>query len=149
MKRNFFLIVSTVVLMLVIMTISTSSNTSGTREKAVTLNGVWKLISYKYGTTESEFINVSESTPHIELITDSYFTWTIFDKNTKRVLSSAGGKCNFDGNLFNVSVDFGLGMDPYLGKQQTYKISFGGDIYFLSGFLTEGYKIEEIWQRVK
>jgi hypothetical protein len=40
-------------------------------------------------------------------------------------------------------------MDPYLGITSNYKLQLEKGMYFLSGDLTEGYKIEEIWQKAK
>ena len=41
------------------------------------------------------------------------------------------------------------GMEPYLGKKQVFTIKIDGDKLFQSGQLSDGLKIEEIWQRVK
>jgi hypothetical protein len=40
-------------------------------------------------------------------------------------------------------------MEAYLGKKQAFKIKIDGDKLFQAGQLSDGLKIEEVWQRVK
>jgi len=40
-------------------------------------------------------------------------------------------------------------METYLGKKQAFTIRIDGDKLFQSGQLSDGLKIEEVWQRVK
>jgi hypothetical protein len=40
-------------------------------------------------------------------------------------------------------------MKVYLGKEQAFTIRIEGDRLFQSGKLSDGQKIEEVWQRVK
>ncbi len=41
----------------------------------------------------------------------------------------------------------GEGMETYLGKKQEFTIRIDGDKLFQSGQLSDGLKIEEVWQR--
>jgi hypothetical protein len=54
-----------------------------------------------------------------------------------------------NGNIYTESIDFGSGMDTYLGKKHVFTIRVEGDKFFLSGSLADGLKIEENWQRLK
>jgi|WetSurMetagenome_2_1015567.scaffolds.fasta_scaffold86734_3 hypothetical protein len=113
------------------------------------INGTWLLDSYKYGASPSSFTRVPPNRPHVELITKDQFLWATYDTTSKKILESAGGKYSFDGKNFLVTVDYGFNMDPYLGITSNYKIQLDKGMYYLSGNLIDGYKIEEIWQRVK
>jgi hypothetical protein len=43
----------------------------------------------------------------------------------------------------------GEGMEPYPGQKQAFTIRIDGDKLFQSGQLSDGPKIEEVWQREK
>ena len=108
--------------------------------------GTWQLASFKYGTNESGFTDFSQSQRRIKLITETHFTWIEFDATSKKVRSTAGGAYSLSGNTYTESIDFGLGMDTYLGQKHTFTIRVEGDKFFLSGSLADGLKIEEVWQ---
>jgi hypothetical protein len=148
MKRAFVLFVSVAALAIAVLTISAVPGPS-VKKKPASITGTWELVSYKYGFAQSAFIDVPKSQCHYKLITDTHFTWVSFSTDTKKVMSSAGGAYTLEGNTYTESLDYGLGMDAYLGNKCPYTIKVEGDMFFLSGFLTEGYKIEEIWKRVK
>jgi len=40
-------------------------------------------------------------------------------------------------------------MEGYLGTKSNFKIKVEDGMFYLSGVLSSGYKIEEIWQKVK
>ncbi|HQB37624.1 MAG TPA: hypothetical protein PLI41_08785, partial [Bacteroidales bacterium] len=66
----------------------------------------------------------------------------------KKIYASASGRYTYDGNNFVVNVDYGLGMDSYLGVQSKYTVKVEDNLYFLSGELVDGFIIEEIWERI-
>jgi hypothetical protein len=111
--------------------------------------GTWKLVSFKYGTSEPFFRDFPESQQRIKLITETHFTWVQFDAVTMKVHGAAGGTYSLSGNTYTESIDFGLGMDTYSGAKHAFTIRVEGDKFFLSGSLADGLMIEEIWQRVK
>lgn len=113
------------------------------------LLGTWELKLYKYGYGNDSFNEFPEGRRQIQLITEDYFTWVRVDTTSKKIYGSATGKYSYDGNNFIVNVDYGLGMDMYLGIQSHYTVKVENDYYFLTGELVDGYKIEEIWERVK
>ena len=110
------------------------------------LVGTWKLISYHYG--DREKVDSLGNYNAIELITPGHFTWVHYSSDNKTVFDSAGGTYVFDGENWTVNVEYGgKGMIPYIVKT-TYKIKFKGDQMFLSGSLSDGYKIEEVWKKL-
>ena len=112
--------------------------------------GTWQLVSAKYGDAK-ESPDVLEPGPHIKMITPDRFVWVIYDSKTKLVSRSMGGSCRLQGSSYTETVEFFLpqGMKVYLGKEQVFTIRVEGDKLFQSGKLSDGLKIEEIWQRVK
>ena len=112
--------------------------------------GTWQLVSAKYGDAK-EFSDVSDSGPHIKMLTPDRFIWVIYDSKTKLISRSMGGSYRLQGSSYTETVEFFLpkGMKIYLGKEQTFTIRVEGDKLFQSGQLSDGMKIEEIWQRVK
>lgn len=111
--------------------------------------GTWQLASFKYGTGQPDFTDYPPSQRRIKLITDTHFTWVDFDTTTKKVTSTAGGTYTLSGNTYTESIDFGRGMDTYLGQKHAFTIRVEDDTLLLSGSLADGLKIEEVWQRVK
>jgi hypothetical protein len=112
--------------------------------------GTWQLVSAKYGDAK-EFSDVSNEGPHIKMLTADRFIWVIYDSKTKLISLSMGGSYRLQGSNYTETVEFFLpqGMKIYLGKEQEFTISVEGDKLFQSGKLSDGQRIEEIWQRVK
>jgi hypothetical protein len=108
--------------------------------------GTWKLVSYKYG--EGKETAYPAELKAIKLITPTHFTWIHYQTKDNVVYDSAGGTYKFDGVNYTENVDYGgKGMVPYFGKSQ-FKIKIKGDQMNLSGTLTDGYKIEEVWKKM-
>jgi len=40
-------------------------------------------------------------------------------------------------------------MDSYLSSKSNFKIKVEDGMFYLTGVLSDGYKIEEVWQKVK
>ena len=150
MKRTFAITIMAAALILALpVTGNCQKAASGSERSSAPHLGTWELASYKYGINTPNFINAPKSTLRIKLITETHFTWVNADTATGKIYSSAGGKYTLDGNKYTESIDYGLGMDTYLGHKHTFNIKVEGDMFFLSGYLADSLKIEEIWQRVK
>jgi hypothetical protein len=128
---------------------ATAEKLAGSSGQVNPIMGTWQLAMYKYGSSASSFIKVPAEAGRIKMITDSHFIWVQYNKATGKITGSAGGTYTLTGNSYTESLDFGLGMDTYIGKDPVYTVKVEGDNLFLSGNLTEGYKIEEVWERVK
>ena len=126
-----------------------SPNSGPGPEAADSIVGTWQLDSYKYGVTPSSFTRITADRPHIKLITENRFLWVTYDAATKKILESAGGIYILDGENYLESIDYGYNMDSYVGTKSTFKIKVEDGMFYMSGVLSDGYKIEEIWQKVK
>ncbi len=111
--------------------------------------GTWQLVSTKYGDAK-EFSDYPKERRRLKLITATHFTWVDYDTNTKKIASSAGGPYTLRDGVYTETIEFvGEGMETYLGKNQEFKIHVDGDKLYQSGQLSDGLKIEEVWQRAK
>jgi len=111
--------------------------------------GTWQLVSTKYGDA-TDFSDFPKEQRRVKLITATHFTWVQYDAGTRKVESMAGGPYTLDGGSYTETIEFvGTGMETYLGKKQTFTIKVDGDKLHQSGQLSDGLKIEEVWQRTK
>ena len=151
MKKSVVILTTAILLTLATIVILAFSNPgSGPRKEATnSIMGTWQLDSYKYGTTSSSFAPITPDRPHIKLITEDRFLWVTYDAATKRILESAGGAYTLNGENYIESIDYGYNMEGYLGTKSNFKIKVEDGMFYMSGVLSDGYKIEEIWQKVK
>ena len=111
--------------------------------------GTWQLISTKYGDAK-DFSDFPNEQRRVKLITATHFTWVQYGTASKMVESIAGGPYTLDGDSYTETIEFvGTGMETYLGKKQPFTIKVNGDKLNQSGQLSDGLKIEEVWQRLK
>jgi hypothetical protein len=150
MKRKYLTIVTIAMIVIAALTISSGSLLKNeSRNISESIQGTWKLVSTNYGSNPSGFTDLPAIIVRMKLITDTHFTWVGFSTIDKKVSSSAGGKYTLDGNTYTESIDFGLNMDTYIGQKHAFTVKVEGDRLFMSGSLSDGLSIAEIWERVK
>ena len=111
--------------------------------------GTWQVVSTKYGDAK-DMSDYPKERGHLKMITATHFIWVDYDRATKKISSSAGGTYKLRDGAYTETIEFvGDGMEKYLGKEQKFTIRIDGDKLFQSGQLSDGLKIEEVWQRVK
>jgi hypothetical protein len=111
--------------------------------------GTWQLTSAKYGDAK-DFTDFPKELRRVRLINATHFTWVQYDSQSKKVASLAGGPYTLQGDAYTETIEFaGEGMESYLGKKQIFKIKVDGDKFLQSGQLSDGTRLEEVWQRVK
>lgn len=111
--------------------------------------GTWKLLSLKYGDA-ADFTKYPDTSSRLKLLNATHFTWLEVTASTKSVVTSAGGTYKLTGNSYVETIEWaGEGMETYMGKPQKFTIRVEGDKLYQSGELSDGLKIEEIWERVK
>ena len=55
-----------------------------------------------------------------------------------------------EGTTYTETIDYaGEGMEAFMGKPQKFTVRVEGDKLYQSGELSNGLKIEEVWERVK
>ena len=119
--------------------VSTSKNSE--------IQGTWKLVSYNYS-GDSIMINYPESASRIKLITENNFCWTDCDVASHLVSSTSGGSYTFvDGN-YTEKLEYGsAGMLGYVGHDQKYTVKIENNKLYLSGALSSGQRIREVWEK--
>jgi hypothetical protein len=111
--------------------------------------GTWQLVSLKYGDA-TKWSDAPSDQRRIKLITESHFTWVAYELASGKVQSMAGGTYTFSDGAYTESIEYaGEGMTDYFGKKQSFTIRVEGDKLHQSGKLSDGTKVEEVWQRVK
>lgn len=113
------------------------------------ITGTWRLDSYRYGSDDNPFVTVDQSWPRIKLMTANTFLWVTYDSTSKRITKSAGGKYTLEGSNYTESIDYGYNMDSYLGTQSKFSVNVGDGMFFMTGYLNDGLKIEEVWRKVE
>ena len=151
MNKKLMIISSSVVMLTILIVIFafTAEGTGSKKQTRYSITGTWQLDSYKYGSSSGSFTAITPNRPHVKLITAERFLWVTYDTTSKKLLESAGGAYTLDGENYIEEIDFGYNMDTYLGSKSTFKIRVEDDIFYLSGTLSDGYKIEEVWTRIK
>ena len=113
------------------------------------LLGTWKLISTKYGNAD-KFTDYPKEQRRLKMLTATQFMWVDEDMNSKKLLSSASGQYSYQDGIYIETIDNASNdMRQYLGKKQSFTIRIAGDKLIQSGTLSDGFKIEELWQRLK
>jgi hypothetical protein len=117
-------------------------------DDAARLIGTWKLTSAKYGGEESDLTKSGTTLKHI---TPGNFIWVTYDSETKEVTRTAGGTYTLDGEKYEETPRYGLGADfeAVRDKPHAFTLKLEGDSWKHSGELSNGLKIEEVWERVK
>lgn len=111
--------------------------------------GTWKLVSTKYGDA-TEFMKRGDAAQRIKHITATHFTWIEVITDSKTIQTGAGGKYTMEGTTYTETIDYaGEGMEAFVGKPQKFTVKVEGDKLHQSGELSNGLKIEEVWERMK
>lgn len=104
------------------------------------------------GTWEHGFENAPQDR-QVKVITKDHFIWVTYDRESKLPLTCAGGSCSFQGDTYKEVVEFGrFGTDELqkvVGKEQVFKVEFQGDQVTITGTLSNGQELREVWTRVK
>jgi hypothetical protein len=149
MKRSSVILITAMLIVSVIIASATvPAEKASKKKRKADITGTWQMESYKHSSMVNEFTMVPENMPRIKLITEDSFCWSNIDGSGK-ISSSAGGKYTLEGDQYTESIDYGFNMDLYLGTKSVFTIMLEGDLLFISGKLSTGQKIEQVWHRVK
>lgn len=130
-----------------LVTVFTAAQESGAKKDSHL--GTWKLVSTKYGDA-TDFTKRSDDAQRIKHITATHFTWIEVATDSKSILSGAGGKYTLEGTTYTETIEYaGQGMEAFVGKPQKFTIRVEGNKLHQSGELSNGLKIEEVWERMK
>ena len=149
MKRSFAILLTGFIVLGILASAAVPVERKSKKKGTPDITGTWQLESYRHNTQMSDFTTVPPTRVNIKLITDNSFLWVSYETNNKTVTSSAGGKYTLVGDQYTEKIEYGLGMDSYLGSESTFSVRVEDGMMFITGSLSTGQKIEEIWQKVK
>jgi hypothetical protein len=102
------------------------------------------------GTWEHTFRDAPEHR-QVKIINQTHFVWVTYAREDGRPLILAGGTYTFDGTTYKETCEFGgpgLAAEV-VGKEQTFSAEIEGDKWTHVGTLSNGFRVREIWSRVK
>ena len=110
--------------------------------------GTWKLLSYNYAgdTLMNKF---PDNVERIKFITDNSICWIQVSKDDQKVITSAGGTYKLIGENYSEFIEYdGAGRKSITNNEQKFTIKIKNDKLYLSGTLSSGQRIREVWERV-
>jgi len=110
--------------------------------------GTWKMVSAKFGDRQIDMATFGVTLKHI---TPTSFVWVSYDSQTKVVSRAAGGAYTLKGDQYEELPQYGFGPDFEVirDRTQSFRVKIEGDKLYQSGALSNGLKIEEVWERCK
>ena len=108
--------------------------------------GSWKLVSAKSGGRTIEF---PEGMTILKHVTPTHFVWVHYDRNGQ-ITQAGGGSYVVNGDSYDETPEYGLGegIQPLLGKRQSFTVRIAENRWYQGGKETTGDVIEEIWERM-
>lgn len=105
---------------------------------------------------EGTWEHVFEDQPklrQIKVINQDHFMWITYDRETNMSLYSAGGSYILRGNTYKEWHEFGRFGGPKLqelvGHEQVFTVEVKGDTLTLTGTLSNGMELAEVWKRLR
>jgi hypothetical protein len=110
------------------------------------LVGSWKLMSAKYDGKESALPRGYTQLKHV---TPTQFMWAAYGEDGK-VTAALGGTYTLKGDEYVETPEYGMaGFEQVKGKPQVFKWKVEGNKGYLTGKLSTGRAVEEVWERVE
>jgi hypothetical protein len=108
--------------------------------------GSWRLVSAKSGGQTIEF---PQGTTILKHVTPTHFVWVHYDRNGQ-ITQAGGGSYVVSGDRYDETPEYGLGegIQPLIGKRQSFTVRIAEDRWYQGGKETSGVVIEEIWERL-
>jgi hypothetical protein len=110
------------------------------------LIGTWRMVSAKYGGSESELPTQLTVLKHV---TPTHMTWMRAVPDSGEVVAMACGKWKLDGDQYSEVPEFGMGsaFATVKGERHVFTCKIVGDRWHHTGKLATGLTIEEVWER--
>ena len=127
------------------------------------LEGTWRLISYKYG-EDGFFSEVPKFMEYRKILTKKNYTWVSYGENGDDVIGSGGGTYTLKGGKYVEHIDF---FHPYheglIGTSTEFDSKMSGNTWSISGTIRsikinpktkkkeviKETKLSEVWERVE
>jgi hypothetical protein len=108
--------------------------------------GSWRLVSAKSG---GQTIAFPQGTTILKHVTPTHFVWVHYDRNGQ-ITQAGGGSYVVSGDRYDETPEYGLGegIQPLIGKRQSFTVRIAEDRWYQGGKETSGDVIEEVWERL-
>jgi hypothetical protein len=121
------------------------------KDKAETrgkLEGTWRLVGFM---EDGKLTEAPKGHTQLKLVTATHFTWATYDNDNGEIQASAGGTYTLKGDSYKEMVRYVHGdfLKELVGKEQPFTYKLEGNRWYHTGTLTTGFKIDEVWERVK
>jgi hypothetical protein len=111
------------------------------------LLGTWKQVSVNY---TGQWQDAPSQVTMYKHVTDSHFNWVQYNNQTKQIVAGAGGRCAATDDAYIEHIEYALGsVSTLLGQKQEFKWKLDGNKWHMSGTLSNGQRIEEIFERIE
>jgi cell division protein YceG involved in septum cleavage len=110
------------------------------------LMGTWELVSFQYGTGALQIFSDEDPVIRQKWFSKTRFI-TVTYAETGQIKRINGGTYTFDGNVYIENVQFSA---PHSAPGQTkFTIEFSGGEMQISGILSSGGSLTEVWRKME
>jgi len=116
---------------------------------ANSLMGTWELVKSREANA-SDYSDVSKQHRQLALYTPTYFAVVGYDTTSKKSDRALGGRYTFSGEDYAEIIEFpAIRGKAMTGNTNLFKVHLDGDRFTKIGTLSNGKKLNEVWQKVK
>ncbi len=111
------------------------------------LEGAWRIVGGK--AEDGDYRKVPYA--QVKIVTQDRCAWASYEPGTGAVIRAAGGSCRLGDGTYVERLEYANADDlaGLIGKDQKFTWKVEGDRWYLSGNLSNGQRIEELWERAK
>jgi hypothetical protein len=116
------------------------SQTESSRPRKSELDGIWELVSGQ---------QLPNGTRDVKIMAGGHFIFVAYDKEKGKPLYTGGGTFILNGRTYKEHIDFmsdGIS-EGMIGKDQSFTVRMGGDMFTQTGVLSNGKELLEMWKR--
>ena len=87
----------------------------------------------------------------MKIINRTHFVWVTYSRADGKPLLLGGGTYTVEGKKYKEKFEFGGPglLAELVGKEQTFTAEVEGDRWTLTGTLSNGFDVREVWRKVK
>ena len=113
------------------------------------LLGTWELVKSR-DASASDYTDVPKQHRQLALYTPTYFTVVGYDTTSKKADRALGGRYTVSGEDYAEIIEFpAIRGKAVTGNTNLFKVRLEGDRFTKIGTLSNGQKLNEVWQKVK
>jgi hypothetical protein len=120
----------------------------GSTRRRVPLEGAWRVVGVK-SEGEEDYQKVDYG--QYKLVVDGHFLWASYDRATGEVFRTAGGTYTVEQDSYTERLEYANSEDlrALIGADQKFTWKVQGDQWYHTGRLSNGVRIDELWERAR